>query len=377
MARLSHDAAVVNARIVYWGIEGSGKTTNLRVVHRKLRPDHRGEIESLPTRIDPTVHYEVLPIELGEIAGLRTQIQMVAVPGGPDQAPTRKQLLDQVDGIVLVIDSRPECQNDNAASLAELREALADYGRRLEDVPLVLQYNKRDQSDPYTLEALYRRLDVSGAAVFEAVATETTGVLQTLSTLSKRVIRTLRGQQFEVEAESADAPSPAPAAAAAAPAVEPDFDPAPPTLIDLEAPAEPGATGAAERMEDAILAESAHPDSADIASAAASAEDLLDANWNAVDAASPDDPQPADFDELSGPGLTDPMADLSGPHPLDDEAAGGPRLGPELSIAEVGEATRHGQRGVRVPVVVSDKDGRRAKLVLTITLDALLDGDTG
>ena len=35
--------AEVNARIVYWGVEGAGKTTNLKVVYSKLRSDHRGE----------------------------------------------------------------------------------------------------------------------------------------------------------------------------------------------------------------------------------------------------------------------------------------------------------------------------------------------
>lgn len=43
----------VNARILYWGAPGSGKLTNLKMIHGKLRPDHRGEIEAVPTRIDP------------------------------------------------------------------------------------------------------------------------------------------------------------------------------------------------------------------------------------------------------------------------------------------------------------------------------------
>ncbi|HXV37263.1 MAG TPA: ADP-ribosylation factor-like protein, partial [Myxococcota bacterium] len=119
MAKLSSDEKAVNARILYWGIDGAGKTTNLHSVRRKLRADHRGEIERETTRIDPTVSYETLAIELGEIGGLRTRIQMTAVPGGAEQAPTRKQLLDQVDGVVFVIDSRRERIQENAASLVE------------------------------------------------------------------------------------------------------------------------------------------------------------------------------------------------------------------------------------------------------------------
>src|SRR3990172_6932290 len=108
MPKRGPESADVNARILYWGCEGAGKSTNLRAASARLRPDHRGEIKQVPTRIDPTVGYEVLPISLGQIAGVRTQIEMVAVPGDREQAPTRKQLLDQVDGIVLVVDARSD-----------------------------------------------------------------------------------------------------------------------------------------------------------------------------------------------------------------------------------------------------------------------------
>ena len=64
MAEVNRDSGTVNARILYWGVEGGGKSTNLRVIHQKLRPDHRGDLQTRRTRLDPTVTYEVLPIEL-------------------------------------------------------------------------------------------------------------------------------------------------------------------------------------------------------------------------------------------------------------------------------------------------------------------------
>jgi signal recognition particle receptor subunit beta len=127
----------VNARIVYWGIEGAGKRTSLAGVYRKLRPDHRGEMRDVPTRFDPSVSYTVLPIELGDVGGLRTRIELVAVPGAPEHAPTRKQLLDQVDGIVLVVDCQRERAEENLTSLEELAKALEDYARSIDEIPLV------------------------------------------------------------------------------------------------------------------------------------------------------------------------------------------------------------------------------------------------
>jgi hypothetical protein len=202
------DPNAVNARIVYWGADGAGKRTNLRVIHAKLRPDHRGELRAVPTRLDPTVTYTTLPIELGEVSGVRTRIQIVAVPGEREHAPTRKQLLDRTDGVVLVLDARREKLGENLASFEELKSALAAYGRRVDEIPLVVQYNKRDAADPFGLEDLHRKLALRGVAAFEAVAKDGTGVLQTLTTISKRVIRSLR--------ERAQDPAPAPAARPAA-----------------------------------------------------------------------------------------------------------------------------------------------------------------
>ena len=321
MAKMSSDETAVNARILYWGVDGSGKTTNLHSIHRKLRADHRGEVQREATLIDPTVEYETLAIELGEVGGLKTCIQMIAVPGGADQAPTRKQLLDQVDGVVMVIDSRREHIEENASSLAELREMLLEYGRNLEDVPLVLQYNKSDLSDPYALEELHRKLNVKGAAVFEAVATENSGVLQTLSTLSKHVIRSLRGQQFSAQAEAKPEPG-----------------------DRLNEPQAHAKLTPATRMEDALLAEEEHPEADILDDLAASTQTALDTPW----------------DELN----------------IESEPIAAAQLDSEFSIASIGEVTRSGERGVRIPLVISDKAGRTSKLVLSIRLDPLLDGES-
>ena len=309
----------VDARIVYWGIEGSGKSTNLRAIHARLRPDHRGRLEQIPTRLDPTVGYDRLPIELGEIAGVRTRIQIVAVPGAREHAPTRKQLLDRVDGIVFVVDARRGRIDENVEAFEELRAALSAYGRSLETIPLVVQYNKQDLSDPYVLEELHRKLDVRGAAVFEAVAHEGTGVLQTLTTISKRVVRTLRdgtsAPRPEAVPEGARESAPPPVAAR-------PVAPAPRTLG--HAALEPG-----------------HEDGFDDRDAVIHrAQGLLDASW-------PDDLE------------TDP-------DPLAPEAgAGGWR------IVTIEPASLTGPRSLVVPLRLTDDAGGTLRLRLALSLEPL------
>jgi hypothetical protein len=311
----------VNARIVYWGIEGAGKRTNLRVIHAKLRPDHRGDLRELPTKLDPTVTYCMLPIELGEVSGVRTRIQVLTAPSGPEQAPTRKQLLDRVDGVVFVADARRERLGDNLASFEELRAALAAYGRPIERVPLVIQYNKRDQSDPYALEELHRKLALRGVAAFEAVARDGGAVLQTLTTISKRVIRHRR-EETEREATTA----------AAAPA-----RPSPPPGASqfVLRTAEPEAAGAG------LAPELLHAGDENVAETAAAAEALFEPSFR-------------EATQL---------------------AAAAPSAPPErrLRVESLGTPSLAGPTTVRVPVRVRDAAGQTREISLRIQIDAIED----
>ncbi|HME71575.1 MAG TPA: ADP-ribosylation factor-like protein [Myxococcota bacterium] len=385
----------VNARIVYWGAPGSGKTANLRMIHAKLRSDHRGELREVPTRIDPSVSYEMMPIELGEIAGVRTRIQIIAVPGGPEQGPTRKQLLDKVDAVVFVVDAQRDRIDANVACFEELRRALAAYGRALESVPMVIQYNKRDLADPFALEELHRKLDIRGAGAFEAVATEGTGVLQTLTTVSKRVIRARRGQTAEAatasrapagpsrgavsaavkaalpaQAREAAPPLKAASTPAAVPrpairtpataAVEPPVRPAPaaaaPSRPAAVRPAGPPLRGrpAAELAPAEFAPAELEPepmgtatvelDAREIARATANTQVALDESWPEVN-------------EIHAEAMAE--ANAAQPAPL--------------IIASVGRPEANGPRSLVLPLVLKDSAHRRHSLLLTIQLDALLD----
>jgi len=358
MAERNAERGEVNARIVYWGVDGSGKSTNLRVLHAKLRPDHRGRLEQVATRLDPTVSYERLPIELGEIAGVRTRIQIVAVPGGSEHAPTRKQLLDRVDGIVFVVDARRERIDENMTALEELRTTLAAYGRNLERIPLVVQYNKQDLSDPYVLEELHRKLDVRGAAVFEAVASEGSGVLQTLTTISKRVVRTLRdGSAFRQ-------PSP----------------PSPPRQEDrLEHPAS-GAEGAARSEPQASevnrRAAAQHPTAppppGQTQQPTASAQQptpTLSLEMAALSARDHDPHDERDAAIARAQGLLD----ASWPEVSGAVDGTQPAKSESWRIVSAGSAEVTGSRTVTIPLALADADGRELRLRLTISLESLLD----
>jgi len=192
MAHVNPHTREVSANIVYCGPSGSGKTASLEFIHRKLRADLRGKITRVPAQLDPTASYELIPVELGEIKGMRTRFQIASVPGDPIHAPTRKSLLRDVDGVVFVADARADHMTTNLESLKDLEENLAAYGRLLADVPIVFQWNRSEQPGALMPEALGRKLNPAGAEAFESVATDGTGVLQALTTITKLILRNLR-----------------------------------------------------------------------------------------------------------------------------------------------------------------------------------------
>src|SRR5207253_388651 len=132
------------------------------------------------TQSDRTLFFDLLPLDLGEIMGFKTRLLLYTVPGQVFYNATRKLVLKGADAIVYVADSEVGKMEENKESLANLRTNLAEYGLKLDDVPCVLQYNKRDLPNLYTVEELNAELNPGGTVpCFEAVATKGKGVFET------------------------------------------------------------------------------------------------------------------------------------------------------------------------------------------------------
>lgn len=196
MALLNYKKKEINAKIVYYGPGLSGKTTNIQFIHSKLRPDHRGKLMTLATQTDRTLFFDFLPVELGEIRGLKTRFQLYTVPGQVFYNATRKLVLKNVDGVVFVADSDPAHLADNIESLKNLEQNLKFHGKDIRDIPLVIQYNKRDLPNAMSVADLQAKVNTYGAAYSEASAGNGgKGVLETLTAVSKLVLQRLRDTQ--------------------------------------------------------------------------------------------------------------------------------------------------------------------------------------
>jgi signal recognition particle receptor subunit beta len=232
----------VSAKIVYYGPGLCGKTTNLQFIHKKTAEKSRGELVSLETETDRTLFFDLLPLDVGVIGGMKVRLQLYTVPGQVFYNVTRKLVLKGVDGIVFVADSQVAMLDANIESLRNLETNLAEHGIGHDQVPVVFQYNKRDIRQIQPVETLNEVLNPGNAPFFEAAALHGIGVFETLKGVSRLALSSVRKkvQSDESRRRAAEAQgtpprpqAPPPAPAAADPLAELVRD-APPEEVPVE-----------------------------------------------------------------------------------------------------------------------------------------------
>jgi signal recognition particle receptor subunit beta len=228
MVQINFAHKEIQCKIVYYGPGMSGKTTNLELVHEKTPSESRGDLTSIATTGERTLYFDYMPLDLGSIAGIRTKFQLYTVPGQIYYKSTRRLVLQGVDGIVFVADSSAAKLDENRESMKDLEENLREMGRAITDVPIVIQWNKRDLPDAMALDDLQRMVNTHQFPSYEAVATTGQGVFATLKALAGMVLEAVnrggigaatRAPKTPAAGNGAAAPTsvPVPAPAAAAP----------------------------------------------------------------------------------------------------------------------------------------------------------------
>jgi len=192
MVFLNYTAMQMTAKIVYYGPGLCGKTTNLSWIHAKTAPRSRGEMVSLETEADRTLFFDLLPLDVGVIGGLKVRLQLYTVPGQVFYNATRRLVLKGVDGIVFVADSQAPAAEPNEESLSNLRQNLEELGLEPRSVPIAFQYNKRDLRNILPVAALQKALNPGGAPFFEAAAIHGVGVFETLKEISRLSLDSIR-----------------------------------------------------------------------------------------------------------------------------------------------------------------------------------------
>jgi mutual gliding-motility protein MglA len=193
MAIINQATKELQVKIVYYGPAKSGKTTNLEQVHANVQvpnADAKGKLTSLATSSDRTLFFDFFPLEAVAIKGFKTKFALFTVPGQVIYNATRQIVLRGVDGIVFVADSRYEKMEENIETFQHLQDNLKSLNINFEDIPCVMQYNKRDLPDAAPVEYLEYVLNNREVQMpsFEAAASKTEGVFETLNMITRMLL---------------------------------------------------------------------------------------------------------------------------------------------------------------------------------------------
>lgn len=193
MAILNQATKELQLKIVYYGPAKCGKTTNLEQIHANIqvsKPDNKGKMVSLATSSDRTLFFDFFPLEAMTIKGYKTKFQLYTVPGQVIYNTTRQLVLRGVDGIVFVADSQYDKMAENIESFQNLIDNLKTLKLNLDNIPYVLQYNKRDLPDIAPIEYMEYILNDKEVRVpaFASIATKCDGVFETLNAISKLLL---------------------------------------------------------------------------------------------------------------------------------------------------------------------------------------------
>jgi signal recognition particle receptor subunit beta len=188
MVLFNYATKEITAKIVYYGPGLCGKTTNLQFVYDSLPSNNKSKMLSLATKTDRTLFFDFLPLDLGKIRGMRTKLQLYTVPGQVYYNSTRQLVLKGADGVVFVADSQDFAIDANLESLQNLEDNLKRQGIRIKEMPMVLQYNKRDLPNALPIPELNSEINKLGVPNFGSVATTGIGVEETLKGITSLVL---------------------------------------------------------------------------------------------------------------------------------------------------------------------------------------------
>ncbi|MCB1183809.1 hypothetical protein KDM41_10275 [bacterium] len=202
-------------RLLYYGPANAGKRANLRMIHRSIPPGQRLALASE----DPE---RQIAFEVSHGEGNTWQVLVQAVDSGKERFRSAGMSTQPpFDGIVFVVKSSAAALDQSLASFESLKAYLDSWDLDLMGVPVVVQYNGRDEPDTLRVDRLESLLNPWGLLSFPANAAKGEGVRESLKAvlglavnhLESQPDRQYDGRESFMETEQAAPPAPSEPAA--------------------------------------------------------------------------------------------------------------------------------------------------------------------
>ena len=196
MSIINPHAREINCKIVYYGPALSGKTTSMLALQGKIKSQKRQLVHEVSTN-ERTLFFDFLALSSREkLNKYQVKFQVYTVPGQVLYEASRKLLLNGVDGIIFVADSRLEYVEDSLQSLQELTLNLSKLGYDPAEIPMVIQYNKRDAKTAARVSDLSELLNPGKLPEFETVARTGSGVMESFEQIAQDIILDLQDESL-------------------------------------------------------------------------------------------------------------------------------------------------------------------------------------
>ncbi len=177
----------IKLKIVYYGIAQSGKTTNVDF----LAKYHNLNLLSFDTKGERTLVFDFVTKRIS-FGDMQLSFAIYTTPGQGIYKDIRKTVMKGVDGIIYVVDSQKERLEENINFIEVLKQDLRFIGRRLEDVPLIFQYNKLDLPNALDPEILEQEVNIFQAPSTQAVAIKGIGVAETFDLMVEELTKKIK-----------------------------------------------------------------------------------------------------------------------------------------------------------------------------------------
>lgn len=201
MALINHSKKEINAKIIYFGPAGCGKSTALNYIYSRIKPALRGELKRIPAGGDSLLFFDFSPFDAPLPDGYHVRLHIYTLTGPVTNPATWKMTLKGADGIVVMVDASSDRLSNAQQSVSQLRDYLSAYGISLHDTPAILLLNDPVNSVRSMDDSEFAfKLELPDITTCCSKSASGEGVLDSVTRLSRLVLDRIASIENRVQA---------------------------------------------------------------------------------------------------------------------------------------------------------------------------------